>query len=239
MALEAIIFDFYETLVVLPEAPRVRMFDDLARRLGVTLAAGEAYRHWRERTTRDTALRLRAHDRPPLGGALLPFRSFREVWQRRFGELFRAWRVDASPDVGVEAYFRAHGDAPAYPDVHKTLGTLRGRYRLAVLSDADTDFLSASIDRNGFAFDAVVDSEGAGVYKPHVSIFREACARLDVEPAQAAYVGDSPWADVAGARHAGLRAVWLNRHGREWPNDIEPPETTIASLAELPATLES
>jgi FMN phosphatase YigB (HAD superfamily) len=46
-------------------------------------------------------------------------------------------------------------------------------------------------------------------------------------------VGDNPWADVEGARHAGLRAVWMDRHGAPWPGDLEPPQETVHSLLDL------
>ncbi len=233
----AVIFDYYETLALLPAASRERVFDELALRLGVELPPGEAYRHWRERTTRDTALRLRSHDRPPLDGERPPFISFREVWQHRFDELFRHWAVDAPPELGVEAYRSAHADAVLYPDALPVVGLLRGRYRLAVLSDADTDFLQPGIARHGLVLDAVVTSEEVGAYKPHISLFREVCGRLGVTPSEAVYIGDIPWADVAGARNAGLRAVWINRHGVRWPEDIEPPEAQIRSLTELPGLL--
>ena len=103
--------------------------------------------------------------------------------------------------------------------------------------DADHDFLDANLRRHGLRFDAVVSSEELRVYKPHVSIFHETCARLGVAPDEAIYLGDSPWADVAGARNAGLRAVWLNRRNTAWPDDIEPPKETVSAvtgLLELP-----
>lgn len=234
---DAVIFDYYETLVALPTAPRERAFDDLAAHVGVDLPEGEAFRHWRELTTKDWRLRLGGSQRPPLDGVAPAFVTFREVWLVRFGELFAHWGVDAPAEIGVEAYVGAHAEAPAYPAAGAALDSLRPRCRLAVLSDADRDFLDASIARNGLAFDAVVASEDVCAYKPHVSMFREVCARLGVAPERAVYVGDSPWADVAGARHAGLRAVWLNRHGATWPEDIEAAETSITSLDELPNVL--
>jgi putative hydrolase of the HAD superfamily len=54
-----------------------------------------------------------------------------------------------------------------------------------------------------------------------------------VSSTQALHVGDSPRADVAGAQHAGLRAVWMNRDDRAWPADLEPPSATIGSLTGL------
>jgi 2-haloalkanoic acid dehalogenase type II len=232
----AVIFDYYETLARLPDAVREPLFDDVARRAGADLAAGEAYRHWRERTANDRAVRF-GGQRPPLDGAAPPFVTFRETWLQRFEQLFRLWGVDAPPALGADACRDAHAEAGPYPDAVEALESLRGSHRLAVLSDADRDFLSASVERSGLAFEAVVASEDVEAYKPHVSMFREGCARLGVEPAQAVYVGDSPWADIAGARNAGLRAVWMNRHGAEWPEDIEPPELAITTLEELPALL--
>jgi 2-haloalkanoic acid dehalogenase type II len=122
--------------------------------------------------------------------------------------------------------------------VPAALDGLRRSHRLAVLSDADRDFLHESVARNGLAMDTVISSEEVRAYKPHVSLFRAVCDRLGVEPSRAVYVGDSPWADIAGARHAGLGAIWINRHGYDWPEDIPPPDVTVRSLEELPALLE-
>ena len=52
-----------------------------------------------------------------------------------------------------------------------------------------------------------------GSAKPDASIFLAACARLGVAPREALYVGDDVLLDVRGAQQAGMRAVWLNRHG--------------------------
>jgi 2-haloalkanoic acid dehalogenase type II len=233
----AVIFDYYETLAELSYAMRERAFDDLARSIGLDLPPGEAYRHWRERTPSDAVLRLGGTARPPFDGPAQPFVSFREVWRRRCAELFREWCVEAPPDLGVEAYVAAHAGAALYPDVLPAIAALRGRCWLAVLSDADGEFLAGSMERNELAVDLVIASDEVGVYKPHVTFFREGCDRLGVAPSRAVYVGDSPWADIAGARNAGLRAIWLNRHSAAWPDDIEPPETAIASLGELAAAL--
>jgi 2-haloacid dehalogenase len=229
----AVIFDFYETLVRLDQPMRERAFDAMARAAGVELPPGEAFRHWREHTTPDAVVRFGGTERQGFDGAVPPFVSFREVWEHRSAELLRHWGNEATLHLAAEAYFQAHASAPLYLEVRETINALRDRYALAVLSDADTGFLAGCLARNDIAFDAVVSSEDVRAYKPHVSMFREVCARLNVAPAQAVYVGDSPWHDIAGARNAGMRAVWLNRHERAWPEDIEPPETTITSLAEL------
>ena len=235
--IRAVIFDYYETLAKISREDREETFDALARQLGVSLQPGEAYRHWVEFTTKDHELRLGGRLRSPVDGPTPPFITFREVWERRSAELFRHWSVDAHADVGVDAYMAAHGRAPAYHEVPAALAALRERYRVAVLSDADSDFIDASIEHNGLEFEFVLTSEYVRGYKPHVSLFSEACARLGVEPSQAVYVGDTPWQDVEGARNAGMQSVWVNRHGASWPDDIAPPPAVVTSLAELPAVL--
>jgi putative hydrolase of the HAD superfamily len=52
-----------------------------------------------------------------------------------------------------------------------------------------------------------------------------------------AYVGDDPYADVEGARAAGLHAVWMDRFGRPWPEGLEPPALAVRDLGELAALL--
>ena len=58
--------------------------------------------------------------------------------------------------------------------------------------------------------DTLVVSEEAGVSKPDPAIFLLALERLASRPADAVMVGDSWPADVAGARAAGIRAIWFN-----------------------------
>jgi putative hydrolase of the HAD superfamily len=50
-------------------------------------------------------------------------------------------------------------------------------------------------------------------WKPDPGIFLEAVIRLQVSPAEVLYVGDNYFADVIGARNAGLRPVLLDPDG--------------------------
>jgi 2-haloalkanoic acid dehalogenase type II len=229
----AVVFDYYETLVELSNSTRVRFFDDLARRVGVDLSPGEAYGHWRERIVNDRTVRLAGMRRPPSDGPTPPFVSFRDTWLKRFCELFRLWGVDVPAELGADAFAEAHGDALVYPDVPPALAILRDRCQLAVLSDADRGFLEASVRRNDLAFEVIVTSDEVRAYKPHISMFRTVCDRLGVGPEATVYVGDGPWQDVEGARNAGMTAVWMNRSGGPWPEDVDPPPAEVASLTEL------
>jgi HAD superfamily hydrolase (TIGR01549 family) len=71
------------------------------------------------------------------------------------------------------------------------------------------------------------------VWKPDPRIFLHACRQLEVQPAQAAYVGDNYFADVVGARAAGLLPVLYD------PRAIfdDPECAVIRTFGELPAVL--
>jgi putative hydrolase of the HAD superfamily len=47
------------------------------------------------------------------------------------------------------------------------------------------------------------------------------------------HVGDDAFADVEGARRAGLTPVWVNRAGGAWPLSASPPPLAVQTLAEL------
>ncbi len=85
-------------------------------------------------------------------------------------------------------------------------------------------------------FDAVVVSGDVGAGKPDPRIFDSALSLAEARAEERVMVGDSVQRDVAGARQAGLRAVWLNRAGVASP-PVAEPNATITFLRELPALL--
>ena len=226
---KAVVFDYYFTLA----EPTLTDFAALAEELACVADQDEIARHRRE------LLAVRPLTTPVFDGQTDPFRTFGDYW-RAFGEdLFERLGVTGGGSAYAANRSAAHQAAVLYPDVLPALDRLRDRGVLtAVLSDADREYLDANITGCGMRFDAVVCSEDLACYKPHRSCFEEVCSRLGVAPEDATYVGDTPLNDVEGGRRAGMRAVWLNRRGLEWPADLEPPELVITSLADLPELLE-
>jgi putative hydrolase of the HAD superfamily len=80
---------------------------------------------------------------------------------------------------------------------------------------------------------SVVVSAEAGYRKPHPSLFRAALADLGADAAEAVFVGDSPWHDIAGAQAVGMRAVQTTQYATRPPIDGVTPDATIAHLREL------
>jgi putative hydrolase of the HAD superfamily len=125
-----------------------------------------------------------------------------------------------------------------YPDVKPCLDSLRAGYRLGLVTNGPCDLQCAKLDASGLSgyFGAVAISREAGVKKPDPRVFVFALGKLGVAATDSAFVGDTPRTDIAGARAAGMRAVWLNRDSSPQPDGIVP-DATIRSLDELQDTL--
>lgn len=106
----------------------------------------------------------------------------------------------------------------------------RDRLRVIVVSNWDAS-LAHVLDRVGLGdlIDGVVTSASVGAAKPDPAIFEAALALAGAVPAEALHVGDSLADDVAGARAAGIDAVWLNRDGGSAPAGV----TAVATLGAL------
>ena len=120
----------------------------------------------------------------------------------------------------------------AYPEAAATLAELRSRgATLVVVSNWDVS-LHEVLDRTGLApfVDAVLTSAEHGAAKPDPSIFAAAVERVGAGPQDAVHVGDSPEADVAGARAAGIEPVLIVRDGTPAPTDGTRTITTLSSL---------
>ncbi len=121
-------------------------------------------------------------------------------------------------------------------DVAPTLETLRRRgYRLGLLTNR-REPLNGYLEDIGLAphLDFALVAGEMGVWKPAKEAFLKAAEAAGVPPERAAYVGDNYYADVLGARRAGLKPVLVDPAGL-FP-DAEVP--VIRRIGELPAVLE-
>jgi 2-haloalkanoic acid dehalogenase type II len=220
--MRAVIFDFYFTLA----EPKLTNFAELAESLGCPADAVAEQRR--------SLLAERPLLAPVFDGEQPSFRSFHDYWVEFGDDLFRRLGVDGGGEAYAANRRSAHEAAVMYPEVPEVLETLRNRgFRLGVLSDADSDQLSACLAGCNLGFDAVICSEDLRCYKPHRSVFHAACKALGVQPAEAVYIGDTPINDVEGSRRAGLRPVWLNRRGVAWPEALDPPDLVAESLDDV------
>lgn len=121
----------------------------------------------------------------------------------------------------TEAFYEPIGAATRrYPETLEVLEALReDDIRMAIISNAPWDvpgrLLRADMRRWEIEefFDVFVTSGESPWRKPNPEFMWEAARGLGLEPEACLVVGDSLKADIAGARAAGMKCVWVNREG--------------------------
>ena len=97
-----------------------------------------------------------------------------------------------------------------------------------IVSNIDTDDIMKAVAYHGLEPAGVFTSEDARAYKPRRELFELALKKTGLAPGEVIHIGDSLSSDVKGASALGIRALWLNRDGREVPEGVE----SISSLPE-------
>ena len=126
-----------------------------------------------------------------------------------------------------------------FADVPACLDELRGSYALGLVTNGASCLQREKLATAGLEeyFDTVIVSAEFGVGKPDPSIFKHALDQLDVTADQTMMVGDSLTRDIDGAIATGIRGVWINRDGRDRPEN-RTDVVEIPTLSELPSALE-
>ena len=232
--ISAVIFDMYETLVSNPESSWISLFGEICHAQGLTVDPQELYAQWKALETgfRRTRLNLEEPGKSP------PFKSYQEAWRDCFAQAFAQLKVGGDAAAAARAAIHSLSLKDPFEEVPLALSAVQGRWKTAVLSNADNDYLLPLLDRLKFRFHAVLTSEMVGAYKPHPLPFQRVLEKLMLEPQEAVYVGDSAFDDVLGARGVGMGAVWVNRRGESLEDGLPRPDYQVSSLAELPGILE-
>ena len=120
-----------------------------------------------------------------------------------------------------------------FPDATQTLSSLRAAgLKLGLITNGSVRMQSAKLVCLALSplFDTILISDAEGTSKPQRQIFERAVERLNVNVAHAVFVGDHPDVDVAGARAAGMRAVWRRDPGVA---RVVEADAVIEELADL------
>jgi putative hydrolase of the HAD superfamily len=140
-------------------------------------------------------------------------------------------------DIEREFYFHDDHSEPT-PGVERALAALRDAgIRLAVVSNHlfHQPLLSEHLERLGLDryFEFVISSADYGLKKPDPRIFRTALRRMNVDPADAWFVGDSVEFDVRGAIASGMTPVLYRPPEAELDEPIPDDLIVITDWAEL------
>src|SRR4051794_11946664 len=121
---------------------------------------------------------------------------------------------------------------PAFPDAAAALDHLREHgQRLAVLTNSGADAGKNTLRAAGLAdrFDEILGVDAVQRFKPHGATYEHALTTLGEERGAAFMVAAHAW-DLAGARAAGLRTVWIARDRGGFPQVLPPPEIRATDL---------
>jgi FMN hydrolase / 5-amino-6-(5-phospho-D-ribitylamino)uracil phosphatase len=151
-------------------------------------------------------------------------------------ELLEACGYEAAlADQAIAVFLDHRNRVEPFAEVVGTLEALAGGYRLVSVTNGNSDVARTPLAGR---FHHSLTAAMVGAQKPDPALFLRALEWAGAAPQEALHVGDDPWLDVEAARRVGMGAVWVNRDGREWPQQLPPPEVEVADLGGLLAWLE-
>jgi putative hydrolase of the HAD superfamily len=197
------------------------------------LGLQEAYYHARDDLEQEAA---------QVGEALYAKRSGLEVryliWERALQ------RCGVSSPLLARAVAARYGLERAqtislFPDALPVLTRLKQGYALGLVVNGPADIQREQIERLRLEpfFSTILIEGEVGYGKPTPAVFGLAAEKVGCDPSEAVFVGDSLTEDIAGAKAAGLRAVWVNRAGQPLSSEDPAPNAEIVRLSDLPQVI--
>ena len=222
-------FDAYGTVINFTDPDFIVTMAEICAAQGLEADAAELWRWF----LRASYLMRSEHHADPV------YKRYDQAWADQFEYVFKRMRLPGDAWAAARQFKAALAGASAFPDAQPAIEALRPHFRLALLSNADDDFLGECLARNELRFDTVVTSERAKAIKPNPAIFQYLARALDVPTTNILYVGDNPVPDVLGPVRAGMKCAWVNRNGMRKPRNVPHPDVRVRSLQELVGLLVS
>ena len=125
------------------------------------------------------------------------------------------WAVEVAPRISTHMGEVYKPESIVPQDVRKSLSQQKeSGYLLAVISNRDKPFQELLDDHGiGEYFDFSMAAGEVNVWKPEPGIFEHGLRRTNLSAQEVIYVGDNYYADVVGARAAGLQPVLYDPMG--------------------------
>jgi len=168
--------------------------------------------------------------------AVAIWRGILEAHQTEFTRALPAGKLEQMPLFLAEMYRGiSRCRLRLYPHVREVLDVLRERYKLAVVTDAQSAYARAELHKVGLLdyFDPIVVSGDHGYRKPDRRLFQLALDGMGVAAEHALYVGNDMHRDIFGAQEAGMTTVMVESdQGADVHLDCVP-DYTITDLRGL------
>jgi len=150
------------------------------------------------------------------------FSPFAEIAASSLGTTLA--QLNLAPEQG-QSVLSAMRELDAYPDAQPALTRLRAAgVGVFVVTNGSAQSTGALLERAGLIglVQGRLSVEEVGAYKPHPEVYRALVRRAGVPADRVTLIAAHGW-DVAGARAAGLDAIWIDRMEKLWPFPTERP----------------
>ena len=219
MAIKALLVDFYGTLVRENDG----LIRDLSRHVCETsplvVAPGDVAHFWWETMT--GLFRTHSGD---------GWRSLLELEEEALLEVAQRFESHIDVRMALDEIMLSWQRPDAFSDTRQFMSRLP--LPLCVVANSDRDSLELALHYTQLEVQAAVTSEDARSYKPDPGIFKYALEVMEVQPAEALFVGDSIYYDMQPAQSVGMYTAWINRSGRPLGGKCLP-DVTCDNLQQL------
>lgn len=232
--LKAITFDFWDTLYKAPEgltisSKRVAAFRKVLSEMGCEVSDDIILKAFQDCWQHAHKYQLEyGMDITPKGHLdfildQLQLKVKSEEWERVY-KAYTSVLIDFPPQIN--------------DGVRETLPLLARKFKLAVICNTGVtpglilrEIMKAD-DISRF-FEFLVFSDEVRWAKPNIKIFNYALEKLQVKNIEAAHIGDDRSTDIAGAKQAGMTAIWLDPKVSDRSPDCDFQVGSINELAIL------
>ena len=126
-----------------------------------------------------------------------------------------------------------------YPGVEETIRQLHSKYRLAIVSDAQTAYAVPELNAIGLTgyFHPVIVSGDYGYRKPDERLFVAALEAMNMDPCHVLFVGNDMYRDVYGAQRLNIKTVFFQSNQGTQEKEGVKPDYIIYAFPELLAAI--
>lgn len=172
--------------------------------------------------------------------------DFQRMYTKAYGESFETQRAleekslrhtldkfDSTADVTeLSNYMFEHWiKPPIFEDAKDFFNS--SPIPIYIVSNIDTADIQKAIEYHHLEPAGVFTSEDAKAYKPRKELFELALKSTGLKANEVIHIGDSISSDVKGASSVNIRALWLNRFGKDVPCGVESIISLLDALEKV------
>jgi putative hydrolase of the HAD superfamily len=222
MAIKGILFDLYGTLI---DIETNEYMDEIYRAIAHYLSYQGVYLHRWE--VKERYYQIMKQQKEACGEEY-PEIDVEAIWN----EFLMQEGIKSSLHRGQQAKVIAHiyrgvsrNRLQLYPDVKRVLNELQMKYRLALISDAQSCYALPEIQAVGLEnyFESIVISSRYGFRKPDPRLFQKTLDNMQLTSSEVIWVGNDMFRDIYGAQALGIKNIYIDSNqGAKSYEDVTP-----------------